>query len=252
MTLLDQTALVTAYAANYLGQSCNVNVPGLSASCDLPGTPIYGRGEVQSGASVGSGPSGQFPDLHAGVGAGCCDAGGTASLKITDTVLITGGQGAGYLNVDFGFGQYGYYAQSSGSWGVAGQGAQGGGGMTFNFPQQIWGVATFQFGQPFTFTYAVFAGGDSSDPGGGSIDMPLVGAKIYASQPTQCGPGTASPTNIDWGLCSDPNFTSANVLRNIYGVNAVPEPNTVWLALACVPLLPLIRRMGWSMFSIQA
>jgi hypothetical protein len=243
VTLLDQTAQVTALAANYLGQTCNVSVSGLSASCNLPGTSPDGRGEVTSGASV-SGSFGQFLDLHAEAGAGCCDAGGTASLRITDTVLISGGQGTGYLNVDFGFGQYGFSEQSSGSWNVQGQGSQGGSAMTFNFPGQIWGVATFQFGQPFTFSYAVFAGGDSSDPGGGSIDMSWVGARIYTSQPTHCGPDTASSTNPNWGLCSDPNFTSGDVLGDIYGVNAVPEPNSVWLALACVPLLPVIRRMG--------
>lgn len=170
----------------------------------------------------------------------------SAGATLTDTVLISGGQGTGYLNVDFLFSQYGDPHLSTGQWSVSsGQGGYQGGStydQTFGSPQQLWGIATFQFGQPFTFSYSASADSDYSG-GGSDIYLSFAGAQVYTSPPTQCGIATAL-TNYYWGLCSDPNYTSAAVLGTIY---AAPEPGSIWLTLACVPFLPIIRRLRGAM-----
>ena len=215
----------------------------------MPGSGPDYIGVAQSSASVVAlSPFNTSPTLFAEAGVGCCAAEGNAGASIIDTVLISGGQGTGYLNLDFLFSQYGDTQQSTGEWSVSsGQGDYQGGSTynhTFGYPEQLWGIATFQFGQPFTFGYSVSAGADSSDPGGADIYMWFSGAQVYTSQPTQCGIGTAG-TNFYWGLCSDPNATPAGVLGTIYA--AVPEPGSVWLTLGSVPLLPIIRRLRGAM-----
>jgi hypothetical protein len=91
-----------------------------------------------------------------------------------------------------------------------------------------WGIFSFQFDQPFTFQISLLEATDPSDTlDDGQVSLYM--ARIYTSAPTSCGLDYQTGY---YGLCSDPNYVSADILGSI---QTVPEPNTIYLA-ACAAL----------------
>jgi hypothetical protein len=223
VTILNQT-IQTEVQAQIGGSSLSCdNVGVYSASCDLtvPAT----QGAAIGNASVNlSGPV-----LVVATGT---NNGGylTASASLTDTVLITGGTGTGYLNVAFTDEHGGPYSQPgylivNGQFGVL--------SPSNYFDQTTSGVFTFQFGQPFSYSIALYQSTDPSDTG--QFDQVFfLDARIYPTQPTACG--FNFQTGI-YGVCSDPNFVPARILGA-----PIPEPNTLWLASGALALALVSRR----------
>lgn len=214
MTIPDQTGQIPRSLIILWGTAAvRGEFQNRSAICNLPGTgaPNY-VGEVQAVASPGSLSCGQpAPGIYAAAAAGCCASEGIASAMITGAALISGCHGTGYLNVDFGYTQYGDPRQSGGSSSIsAGPGYRGGStGLRFeDRSSRNSGVLPHSnSGSRSRFVTAYLRRVVLPIRGRPTSICGCRGARVYTSQPSQCGFGTASGTNLDWGLCSDPNFT---------------------------------------------
>jgi hypothetical protein len=228
VTILNQTTLATA-RTEISGSSLACDNTGLrAATCNISASPTHGIAVAE--ASIGG-----YQALLA-VATGTDSSGyAFATASLTDTLLITGGTGIGYLNLVFADTRGGSYNQP-GYLVVNGQTGKLPPIPYGNAEETVSGVFSFQFGQPFDYTISLQQTTDPSDTG--AFDRTsFVAAKIYSTQPTSCG--FNFQTSI-YGICADPNFVSAPILGVV-----VPEPNSFFLlAGAALFLLLLSRRVS--------
>ena len=153
-----------------------------------------------------------------------------ATASVSDTILITGGTGTGYLNIAFSAGQLNHSSESLTVNGESGQRWYGG----------IWsigGVFAFQFGQLFSMDLLASAYDDNGNEG--SLDVSLLDARVYTIQPTSCLPGS---------LCTDPGYTSVPALGYVFdsgsGITSTdaPEPGTGDLVFSLIPFAAALAR----------
>jgi hypothetical protein len=137
--------------------------------------------------------------------------------QINETVLITGGNGTGYLNIAFDYGGTGYggsQVEVNGTY------------LQKQYQEIEWAVVPFTFGTPFSYGIDVLATSDSSDSGS-LFTLNFTGAHVYSSEPTEC--------MSDTGICADPGYVDISRVLGAppssVATADAPEPNTIALML---------------------
>jgi hypothetical protein len=245
VTILDQTVQTSASAYDNVGIPCN-NTGSSTATCLVEDTINRGTYTEQAGAYGSATVSGSTLQAYSSASANGGSV-GNATASITDKVLITGGTGTGYLNLDYTFGGLGPYYAAGPYLAVNGQ--FGHVQTQYYAVDTLSGVFAFTFGQPFTYTVSLFEGTTSAD----TLDwaqLSFFGARLYTSDPGQC---YFNSTLEIYGLCSDPNYSDiSTVFRSPTGTGSTvfgsptdaPEPNTGWMlaGFACFPAINVLRR----------
>lgn len=234
VTILNQT-LTSAVSTYGISARCS-QTGSFSATCstqESTGNPFVPT--AQTFATASASPTNFSVDAAAAGGLPNTLV-GYAFANVEDTVLITGGQGLGYLNVVFNYASNGVPGSSVANLAVNGQTTRQ---VEPLFQRPLWTVASFVFGQPFTFAVQVSVTGDNLDPDP-EATLQLVGVHVYASPPSGClGSPVYNATN-GIGFCDDPDFTSAN---QAFSQLISPEPGTLGLfAVAAFLLFAFPRR----------
>jgi hypothetical protein len=233
ITVLNQTEQTGAEAIG-TGQLCMISGSS-SATCQLQGVSESGATLVASSTATSMGTSNivlpftTFPPLGLFVSASTNAIGyptaASASASLDESILISGGVGAGYLELAFGTnGGYGDQRFTTKKESLN--------GTVLNVPgltsSTLFFVIPFQFGQSIDIGLSVSTGADYSINGAGAL-VSLSEMRIYSHAPTGCN--VSNP-------CSDPNFTPVLIPSLI----ATPEPSSALLAAMGLIACSRIRR----------